>query len=284
MVPDGTADGCIVKLTRVPAGIESLHRAVGAQRHLRAIDGLGSWRALVPEVIADGSLDGWSFVTERRLPGRPIAPGSGGPSGTAASLRNALAAIATLHQATSGPVDPGVIRATWLDRRIERVAQLIATGLAGRAAADGAERQLAELADELGPTVDTARSAGWIHGDLWSENVLVDATGAVCGLVDWDSAAPGELPDHDTIHLVLYARKQRERRPLGRVLAEVLRTGWTATDRELVDQMTSSDLDERAGLWLYWLRLVEVNLRRQPGLADSATWLSHNVGAVLACR
>ena len=83
-------------------------------------------------------------------------------------------------------------------------------------------------------------------------------------------------------HLVLYARKLRRRGALGRVVADLLGGGaLDPRELEVLERASPPGLDLRSMTLLYWLRFVESNLRRQPGLATSERWIASNVGAVV---
>jgi Ser/Thr protein kinase RdoA (MazF antagonist) len=195
----------------------------------------------------------------------------------------AVAAVEPLHGRTASTDPAGDRRARWVERRIAATIDL-GPALAKRdaraaaALADGLgrlERELRDVVDDPGIT------AGWIHGDYWSANILVADTGEVTGIVDWDSAERDELPAQDVFHLVLYGRKLRRRGALGRVVADLLGDGaLDPRELEVLERACPPGLDLRATTLLYWLRFVESNLRRQPGLATSERWIASNVGAV----
>lgn len=283
VVPDGTGDGLIVKLSRVPAGVASLHRSASAQRTLRDLDGLGAVREAIPEVVGDGDLGPWAYLVERRLAGHPLVEVGPGDPRSATLLGAALDAIDRLHQATLRPVDPALVAPAWVDARLDGVRELITTGSVRMTDPDTAMGRLDAVGDAVRAALDGSRGVAWIHGDLWAANVVVADDGSIRGFVDWDSAGDRESPAHDVLHLLLYARKLRERRALGDVLVDVLRDGWGPAERALLDPREPWIADGRTALVCYWLRLVEANLRRQPGLRQSPVWLDHHVARVVAC-
>lgn len=277
----------VVKVARAEAGRASLERAAEAQRMIADIEALGSWRARLPRVMSDGHAGDWRFVVETALPGRPLAlPPPGDPRWPAA-LAASIDAIDGLHRETAS-VPAATAQGTdrrsrWVDQRIAATASLAPAisrqdPEAGRALASGLER----LATQLGEIVGAGDlPAGWIHGDYWSANLLVDEARAVSGIVDWDSAEPDELAAHDVFHLVLYARKLRRREGLGAVVADLL--GGVPMDPHesaALERSSPPGFGMRTTALLYWLRFVESNLRRQPGLGTSDRWLAANVGVV----
>ncbi|MEO5884143.1 MAG: phosphotransferase [Candidatus Limnocylindrales bacterium] len=274
----------VIRLTGTDAGIESLRRATDAQRRLRAMGSLGDWRHHVPEVVAAGDLSAWVFQTERALTGHPLTASSADIDVAHRDATAALRAIGALHAATAGPIDRAVAMQDWVETRLAVVAR-VATGTSASREGLAIMADVRRVRDEVTDAVGEVRSAGWIHGDLWAANVLTDAAGTIQGFVDWDSAAADELPEQDVLHLVLYARKLREHRPLGSVVADVLRDGWSPHDLGLLEHVVvTTGLARRPAVLLYWLRFVEANLRRQPHLERSPAWIDRNVTQVLACR
>ena len=280
---DGVRD-IVIRLTRTDAGIASLRRATDAQRRLRAMGSLEAWRHHVPEVVADGDLSTWVFQTERALTGYPLTASSADLDVAHRDSTAALRAIGALHVATAGPIDRAVAMQDWIEARLAVVAR-VATRTAPSREGPQILADVRRVRDEVTEAVGEVRSAGWIHGDLWAANILADAAGTIQGFVDWDSAAANELPEQDVLHLILYARKLREHRPLGSVVADVLRDGWSPNDRDLLGHVVvMTGLARRPAVLLYWLRFVEANLRRQPDLERSPAWIDRNVTQVLACR
>lgn len=283
VVPDGTDAGLIVKLSRVPAGVASLRRSAAAQRTLRGLDSLGTIRDAIPDVVGDGDRDAWAYLVERRLTGHPLSDVTPGDPRSGVLARGALAAMDRMHLATLRAMDPALAASAWIDIRLDGVRGLITTGAAPTPDPSASLERLASARGALVAALDGSRGAAWIHGDLWAANVLVGDDGAISGFVDWDSASDGESPAQDVLHLLLFTRKSRERRPLGDVLVDVLRHGWAPADQALLDDREPWIADGHAALLAYWLRFVEVNLRRQPGLRQSRSWLDHHVTRVVAC-
>jgi hypothetical protein len=172
---------------------------------------------------------------------------------------------------------------TWLHRPVAVMASLL-----GR----DARMRLEQLAEETTAALPDHISLGWVHGDFWSENVLVDpASGMVTGIVDWDSAEASGLGLHDRLHLVLYRRKRQRGVELGDEICRVLagRPDWDAAESSAVQaafatlRAGTAAGAERLAIMLYWLRVIAENLTRQPALGRRPTWVDANVRQVLAC-
>jgi aminoglycoside phosphotransferase (APT) family kinase protein len=111
----------------------------------------------------------------------------------------------------------------------------------------------------------------WVHGDYWPANVIFDPALAVTGIIDWEWAAPRELPAHDLLYLAIHMRMRSEGRELGPVVQSLL----AGNASELVGGV------DRETLLLVWLRHVAYNLTQSPGDARNWVWTSRNVDSVL---
>jgi len=286
--PSATAVTAVLRIARTAGGARGLDRADAA---LSAIPALVPEAApILPSVLGGATDGGVRWLAERSLPGT-----SGSTRGQDADRRRAtvaaiVAAIAPIHAASAAiRVDADRTRG-WVADRAAVVAEAVRSEPARSEAVD---RLAGDLAGRL---IGRELAVGWIHGDLWAANVLVDGRGAVTGIVDWDTAAPAEPALHDRLHLALTTRRRAERRHLGPLLAELLETGrWADEDRpalglgptDLVDGDTPvaslGGLDAITALQLYWLRFVEANLARHPGLAHDVAWRRANLDRVIAC-
>ena len=96
--------------------------------------------------------------------------------------------------------------ARWVDAPVSVIGTVVGRLPAAEQHRAALERLRAELHDAL---AGQAMATSWIHGDYWLGNVLVDAGRRnVVGIVDWERAAPDELPLHDLMHLLLFTRQQ----------------------------------------------------------------------------
>ncbi|HEX5014976.1 MAG TPA: phosphotransferase [Candidatus Limnocylindrales bacterium] len=289
----------------VRAGVDHLAFAT-IRRERESLEAIGRLeldpvvRRLIPRVVASGVVDGLGYIAESVVPGRR-------PEVRALDARQrgalvaAVAAVARgLHEAgedhrTARPLD--VER--WVDRRVDVVRHL----LSGRSRNQASRRAAREATlDRIESTLaaslrDCPVRVARIHGDLWPGNVLVADSPApasgpdVTGIVDWDSSQPDELPFQDLLHVEMYTRKLLERKPLGAVIAAVVRdragprgvpAAGDAPDAGDAPVADAPSLTPREEVLLYWLRQVEMNSLRSPATARTERWLRGNVDAVLA--
>jgi phosphotransferase family enzyme len=292
--PRDALPSAAVRIARGPSGRRGLARAAAALTSVPALLGRAdagtTAAALLPGLLASGEVDGRAWLAEAALPGQSGRTLISDPVERAVLLRRVADEIAAIHASVA--VRASVTDAqlsTWVDRRVAIVRSILGAGHhpPGHAAA------LDQLGSDLRSAIRGRKlSTGWIHGDLWPANVLVDqASHHLTGLVDWDSAGPDELPLHDLLHLALTTRRLVERRPLGELVADLLGgAAWTADDQAALGrgaedgdgQAVFDGLDVTTALRLYWLRAVEMNVDRRPALARQRAWVRANVVSVLA--
>jgi aminoglycoside phosphotransferase (APT) family kinase protein len=282
---DGRAG--ILKITDAPDGALGLDREWTVLSALAAEPRLEVLRPLLPEVLAAGSGGGWSYLVQGSLAG---APATAGAMRAPRSLLTEASMIAgRMHGATATPrmiteseVDE------WIGRPLAAVRSLVGDRL-GTSEMTTLDRMAGEL--EAG-VIHATIPLGWIHGDLWSDNILVDGPGgAITGIVDWDSASDAGLAAHDQLHLVLYTRKLLAGTEIGLEICRALGTDpeWDALEVAALETGTAhlpgatEAARRRLGILLYWLRLVEMNLARQPRATHTRRWVDDNIRAVLTC-
>ncbi|MEO6577744.1 MAG: aminoglycoside phosphotransferase family protein [Candidatus Limnocylindria bacterium] len=283
-----SADGtrAILKIADSAHGARSLDREGRSLTKLAAEPRLAMLLALIPGVLAAGTDGRWSYLVQRALPGTPATP-------SLHHARTILADVSTLatswHAATARQcVASEAELDEWVERPIIAMRDLVGVS---QHAPVGAT--LARVGDELRSVLRGATTTlGWIHGDLWTDNILVRSDGAeITGIVDWDSASELGLALHDQLHLILYARKLTARSEIGDEVCRALgpEPDWDAVERPgltaAIATMPGSDepAQRRVGVLLYWLRLVAMNLARQPRATRDRRWLNKNVREVLEC-
>ena len=307
--PGGEADA-VLRVAHEPSARTGLVRAAAALDALGTTGAAGEPGPLeqaglrIPAVIARSEDGAPSWLAETALTGVVGTTALADPAARRTLLRGAASAarlVSGLAPETRVVGAPEIER--WVTGRVRVIAPLVGD-VPGPAGSAGASLE-ALGADLSAALVGRSIGLGWIHGDLWPANVLIDpATGRVSGLVDWDSAEPGEPILQDLLHLALTTRRRVERRDLGALIVELLNGAPWAEDDLLVlgsgaaePTATDSDgaadppdlaafggLDRATAVWLYWLRAIDINLVRHPELAADRRWVDANVGRVLACR
>lgn len=256
----GQPPSAILKLTATAEGMQALARETAVLTTLHADDRLGGWRDLLPRPRAQGTFRGQAYRIDSALGGRAVTK----PRASSAShlLTAAAETIAVLHETTATTVGAGQeVIERWVDDPLRELARHADRGrrLAGR---------LNLLRDELHSALGAGTlPVSWIHGDFWLGNLLFASSQSATGIVDWEAAAPLELPLHDVLHLLLYTRRLATGRELGQMLCEQLKQQrWSAAERAFLERQrvwqARGQLSERHVLLLYWLRHAAVHARQ----------------------
>jgi aminoglycoside phosphotransferase (APT) family kinase protein len=275
----------VIKMPMSAEAVRGMERETGALAALRGDGRLGAWRDLMPRPCTSGEVGAQPYRVDVALTGRPALDRVKHGAARERMLEMAAGTIQVLHRTTATTVlgDDGLAR-RWVDEPLD---ELLRHGGRRRSLAPGLERVRAELHDALG---GRALTAAWIHGDYWLGNLLFsDERSAPAGIVDWDRAAPLELPLHDLLHLLLYTRRLVSGEELGQIIRRQLCGGaWSAQERRLLDRYGAwrhdGSLSDRHALLLYWLRHVALHARQQPQPAGYRyrIWERRNVHPVLA--
>jgi len=258
----GEPAAAVVKMPATPGGVASQRREAEALAALRAEPSLGALAELIPGRLAEGELGGVAYTVERAVPGVEGRVLLGDPSLRDQVVAAAAGVIERIHKATSASV---VVDDELLERWVGSRVRLLAPATRNAPALERLE-QLLRRAWE-GRTVDVA----WVHGDYWPANVIFDPALAVTGIIDWEWAAPRELPAHDLLYLAIHMRMRSEGREFGPVVQWLL----AGNASELVGNA------DRETLLLVWLRHLAYNLTQSPGDARNWIWTSRNVDTVL---
>jgi hygromycin-B 7''-O-kinase len=168
--------------------------AADAAREVAALAAVGGQLPVAtPTLLADGRLDGWSYLVQRRLPGEVLADvwKDLEQAERAAIARQQGQVMRALHDLPTP--NATALRYDWAGMLIEQAlavhGELSRGGLAGR------------LLDDLRAYL-AARRVSWVapvallHGDLDVINLLVERAGdrwRVTGLVDWSDAKVGPV-------------------------------------------------------------------------------------------
>jgi aminoglycoside phosphotransferase (APT) family kinase protein len=275
----------VFKLSRDANAAKNMNREKDALTALAVDERLDELLPLFPRVLASGTIGRGAFVVERALPGIDARLILSDPRRGARVLKAAVETVGLLHQRTArtATVDKGLIQ-KWIDEPLRLIRGLgdVHSGIAANSAA--AERLGATLSDGL---IGRRLAVSWVHGDFFPGNILVSADGgAVTGLVDWDLAAPDDLPLLDVVQFLVGSHLARGRSELGRVVRGLLNGSGFRTDELRVLATSQANLggdglSTRELVLLTWLRHVRCNLTKTSYFARHRWWVRENVEGVL---
>jgi O-antigen/teichoic acid export membrane protein len=266
----------VVKIAWSDAGARALAAHTAALAAVRAAPGLNGWTALVPEVVASGSVDGRRYVVESGLSGVDGRRFAGAPARERA-LAAIVRGVAPLYTATTVLDADSALVSALAGERIDSISR--AAGERHRLALEDVRRELAGALE--GKRLPAARG----HGDLWLGNALLAPDGdELTGLLDWEASARVDLPATEIAHLVLSSRSLASGRELGQVARRLIegRERLSPFERRLIAPYAGDDpLPDRVLLLLAWVQHCAMRLG-QGDLHARERWLRRNVTPVLA--
>ncbi|MDT7726193.1 MAG: hypothetical protein QOI21_2769 [Actinomycetota bacterium] len=273
--PPGGANA-LLKLAGTPQGRVDLARQVAILGRMHADERIGTWRELLPRVIATGEVKHCYCMVETRLRGGDGRRVVDDPGERDELVRTAVTTISELHRrtATVRPVDSGAIT-RWVRTPVALLRDCV-------------HRSEYETVDELERALATALfgkrvAIGWLHGDYCADNVLVQDR-RITGVVDWCQADPQGLVVLDIVGFLLNIDRQVERAELGQVVCSWL-TGsehpGQATVAGAQRALHADVLESRTLILLSWLLHVSNNLSQSRRYAANPLWTHRNVHAVL---
>jgi len=137
-----------------------------------------------------------NFIVMERLPGQPLSALFSVDQKRV--LRQVGEALAQVHQLTAeqcgylGEHAPMIPQSTWIEAFQVMWRKLIEdVSAVGYYSAEDCS-QLLDLLDQHLPLFDREVPASLLHMDVWGQNILIDNSGNLTGLVDWDRALWGD--------------------------------------------------------------------------------------------
>ncbi len=261
----------ILKIATSAAASRGLHQHAETVEwlHQRGPADVG---ALLPQIVRRAVVGGEQVVLETRLPGavEPTAV-------PAADLtRSAFRTVGALHALTAAPATvDGLLLNAWVDEPLQSLRRLPALAREGSAL----DRLAGTLAQAwTGREVTTSL----IHGDFWPGNVLAEPSEPgwrVTGIVDWENARRGALPDVDLVHWLLSTRPLE----LGAAVTASLQAPETlSAELAALDvALPNPDLALEHVVLLAWLWHVSAGLERATENRLGRVWLTRNVVPVV---
>lgn len=274
----------LIMVPQTPEAVTLMQRQAHVERALRSEHMPSPWARLVPDPLHESAIKGRYYLVEAALPGRSALPLLQGPKRRRDLLAHASEVIGEMHRQTmtTAVVGPALL-GRWVDEPARSIRRALAPLKTGRAYGEALDRLAAQLRESL---VGQVLPVGWIHGDFWPGNLLVDPMGVVTGIVDWDRADAEQLRLHDLLHLLLYTRKLLEGVEPGRLVRSALRDpGWSPDEEAILGSGDRSFLtsarERRTLILLYWLRFAAATLQQSDYFARNPRWVRENVDLVL---
>lgn len=275
----------VIKIARNVDADRSMDHHRRALRQLRADPRLAELRSILPEEVCAGRIGRHTYVVEKALPGIDARNLLEDAATSARMQLTSLESIQLLHERTAEVVTvDGALTARWIDEPLRKIRGLEATYpriALYRLAID-------DLAQKLTSALTGRRMAiSWIHGDFFPGNILVSPDGgAVKGLVDWDLAAPGELPVLDRMQFFIGIHLARTRSEWGPSVVALLDEGRfpTAVTHPIAfahSTLEGEPLGFNEATLLTWLRHISCNLTKSAHYSRHRYWIKTNVEGVL---
>jgi O-antigen/teichoic acid export membrane protein len=275
LIVSDASRAAVLKVAATERGMAALRREEEVLTLLAGDARLGSWRQMIPAVLDTFEFTGGRALLTNRLEGRDARELFARLDG----CDHAAAAIGPLHRLDTGrfPVDDELLE-RWVAEPTERLRRVVP---AYTRLQPEVSRVKSYLSDELSQRTLTM---GWVHGDFYPGNVLVDANGKVSGVVDTAQTQQRGLPVLDLAHWVLTLPGDGGPEQLGARVATRLDQEQCWTDSEtkfLLQAPGGGELSGRLVLLLTWLRHVDSNLVKSERYANNPIWLRRNVFPVL---
>jgi len=275
----------ILKLPQSERAAASLQRQAAVVATLRAHPALQEWLQWLPLPLTTGAVAGRFYLVELLLPGVDGTRLRLNAQGWSTVQTAACRAISHLHQqtATTTTVD-AALRQRWVAEPIAALRRLQPALLTPAEY----EQRLHRLQMELTATL-TGRTVAvsWIHGDFTPGNILLDpAQQTITGLIDWELAAPNELPQLDLLQFFITTRMIRQQCEYGDVIRALLTAqAWQDQERLLLataqKALPGANLADRTLLLLCWLRHIATSVTKAEQYAHHRWWKIRNLEAVL---
>lgn len=275
----------ILKLPQSACAAASLQRQAAVVATLRAHPALQTWIKWLPTPLTTGTVAGRFYLVELLLPGVDGTRLRLDEQGWHTVQTAACRAISHLHQqtATTTMVEAALLH-RWVEEPIAALRRLQPALLTQAEYQHRLDRLQAELTAAL-----TGRTVGvsWIHGDFTPGNVLLDpAQLTITGLIDWELAAPNELPQLDLLQFFITTRMIRQQSEYGDVIRTLLTDqGWQEPERLLLataqNALPGATLADRTLLLLCWLRHIAASVTKAEQYAHHHWWKIRNLEAVL---
>ncbi len=279
------AEMAILKLPQSARAAASLQRQALVVATLRAHPALQTWIKWLPTPLATGLVDGRFYLLEMLLPGVDGTHLPLDEQGWATVQRAACRVIGQLHQqtATTTTVHEELLQ-RWV---VEPVAALRRLEPVLLSRSDYHQRLHCLQAELTAALIGRTVGISWIHGDFTPGNLLLDpAQQTITGVIDWELAAPAELPQLDLLQFLITTRMIRHQCEYGDVIRTLFTDQrWQEQERLLLETAQQTlpgvGLPDRTLLLLCWLRHIAASVTKAEQYGRHHWWKIRNLEAVL---
>jgi Phosphotransferase enzyme family len=275
----------VIKISRDREADRNLERERDILRRVRSDARLADLLPILPAELAWGAAGDHLFLVQSSLPGIDARGLLEDVERCARMQAAALETAALLHGQTARTVRvDGDLVKRWVDEPLSEIGGLRAWHPRLARQTSAIERLRESLTRSL---MGREMAVSWLHGDFFPGNILVSKEGrTVTGLLDWDLAAPDELPVLDAMQLLIGIHLLRTGAELGPTILSLL-DGHVFTESEggaiafAQTRLGGEPVTLDDAVLLTWLRHVACNLTKTELFKRHAWWVRENVERVL---
>jgi aminoglycoside phosphotransferase (APT) family kinase protein len=236
--------------------------------------------------LGAGRVRARDYFIESFAPGEAALSAIADPAEWARLQSAAASTIGDLHRRTADAVR---VDARMFDRWVDRPLDVLARIRVATETVAQNRRAIGRMRERLHVALQgESLQVCWIHGDYWLGNLMVGPDRVTpIGVIDWDRAAPGELPLHDLFHLLLYTRRYQAKTGLAEIVALLRgKHQWNRDEERMLTRARSmlpdAGIDDAVMVLLYWLRHTAATLTLYPQYAHDRGYVAANVQPILS--
>ena len=245
---------------------------------------LEDWRDILPQVLYEGKFQRQLFWIEECLPGLSGIDVMQNAENRQLILHSAINIIGYLHQKTERAQ---IVGETLLNKWVfEPLEEILSSRLIY------VFRHSRSILKELGANLEKELhgkyfSIGWVHGDFWPGNILVDVQDSqVVGLVDWEDFEMDFPLSLDLVNMMVSMRRIENEKELGAIVVDLLKEEvWRPHEQVIWDReeekLNGNYVNLREALLLFWLHHIAIGLKKSWRYAVNPLWVYGNFVTVL---
>lgn len=278
----GSSDPIISFILYIPKSriaYQSFEKRKKIMQLLQDKENLGEWRNFLPKILYEGEFEKQSFWVEKCLPGLSGLDAMRNTDDRQTILLSAIAVIKHLHLKTMKEtiVDDALLK-KWIRIPLEQIihSPLVYLYRPSRII-------LKKLGKELEESLNGKKViTGWIHGDFWPGNILVDPnSNKVIGLVDWEDFEMDFPLSFDLVNMMVSTRRVGNTNELGAIILALLKEDAWHTNEMLIwkeqeEKLGGHYLPLRESLLLFWLHHISVSLKKSWHYSANPLWIYGN--------